>query len=85
MTSAFGASILAYWEGDTESKHIIEREDGHKREIAVRYLFLEPSEWPVEEIQALNHIPSKATILDIGCGVGRVATFLQSQGHLLLD
>ena len=81
MTSAFGESILAYWEGNSDAKHIIERGDGHKREIAVNYLFLEPSEWSTEEVHALEHIPPESTVLDIGCGVGRVATYLQSQGH----
>jgi len=44
MNTAFGASLLAYWRGNSEAKHIIERDDGYKEEIAVEYLFKEPSE-----------------------------------------
>ena len=81
MISAFGASLLAYWQGDSEAKHTIERDDGYKEEIAVEYLFKEPPEWEEEEIQSLNNIPSKSTILDVGCGVGRIAIYLQNKGH----
>ncbi len=81
MSSAFGASLLAYWQGDSESKHIIERDDGYKEEIAVEYLFKKPFEWRKEEIQALIKIPSNSTVLDVGCGVGRIAIYLQKKGH----
>ncbi len=81
LKTAFGASILAYWKGDLNAKHIIERDDGYKKEAEVRYLFEEPTKWMKEEIEALNHIPPESTILDIGCGVGRVATYLQQKGH----
>lgn len=81
MISAFGASLLAYWQGDSETKHIIERDDGYKEEIAVEYLFKESSEWEEEEIQSLNKIHPKSTILDVGCGVGRIAIYLQNKGH----
>ena len=81
MSNAFGASLLAYWQGNLEVKHIIERDDGYKEEIAVKYLFEKPSEWRKEEIQALNMIPPNSTILDVGCGVGRIAIYLQNKGH----
>jgi len=81
MNTAFGASLLAYWRGNSEAKHIIERDDGYKEEIAVEYLFKESSEWEDEEIQSLNKIPPKSTILDVGCGVGRIAIYLQNKGH----
>ncbi|UCG02309.1 MAG: class I SAM-dependent methyltransferase [Candidatus Heimdallarchaeota archaeon] len=81
MSNAFGASLLAYWQGDSEAKHIIERDDGYKEEIAVKYLFEKPSEWSQEEIQSLDMIPPNSTILDVGCGVGRIAIYLQNKGH----
>ena len=65
MNRAFGASILAYWQGNLEAKHTIERNDGYKEEIAVEYLFKKPSEWSKEEIQALDRIPPNSTILDV--------------------
>ncbi|MFX0204535.1 MAG: hypothetical protein ACFFDT_01005 [Candidatus Hodarchaeota archaeon] len=39
MTTAFGASLIAYWNGDNKAKHIIERDNGYKDEIFVEYLF----------------------------------------------
>jgi SAM-dependent methyltransferase len=84
MNSAFGASLLAYWQGESEAKHIIERDDGYKEEISVEYLFRESSEWEKEELQSLKYIPPNSTILDIGCGVGRIAIHLQSKGHTVV-
>ena len=81
LKSAFGTTFLAYWNGDAEATHIIEREDGYKHTFSVSYLFEEPENWSEEEINALNHIPPKSTILDIGCGVGRVAFYLQKKEH----
>ncbi|MFX0122021.1 MAG: class I SAM-dependent methyltransferase [Candidatus Hodarchaeota archaeon] len=81
MSNAFGASLIAYWQGNSEVKHIIERDDGYKEEIAVEYLFEKPSKWRKEEIQSLATIPPNSTVLDVGCGVGRIAIYLQEKGH----
>ena len=81
MNKAFGASLLAYWHDILEAKHIIERDDGFKEEILVNYLFEKPSEWYKEEIRSLEHIPKNSTVLDVGCGVGRIAIYLQKKGH----
>ncbi|MHA2244038.1 MAG: class I SAM-dependent methyltransferase [Candidatus Hodarchaeales archaeon] len=81
MSEAFGASLLAFWQGNMEAKHIIERDDGYEEEILVNYLFMKPSEWSSEEICSLKHIPKNSTVLDVGCGVGRVAIYLQKQGN----
>ncbi len=80
MCKAFGASLLAYWKGQSEAQHTIERDDGYKEEIAVDYLFKTYQEWTPEEIHSLKHIPPNSTVLDIGCGVGRIATHLQTKG-----
>ena len=76
LKSAFGTSLLTYWNGDTETTHMIEREDGYKHTSSVSYLFEAPENWSEEEISALNHIPPKSTNLDIGCGVGRVGLYI---------
>lgn len=84
MCKAFGASLLAYWNGQLEAQHTIERDDGYKEEIAVDYLFKTYQEWTLEEIHSLKHIPSNSTVLDVGCGVGRMATYLQNKGHTVV-
>ncbi|MFX0206192.1 MAG: class I SAM-dependent methyltransferase [Candidatus Hodarchaeota archaeon] len=81
MNNAFGASLIAYWQGNSKATHIIQRDDGYKEEIAVEYLFRESSEWEKEELQSLSKIPPNSTILDVGCGVGRIAIYLQNKGH----
>jgi SAM-dependent methyltransferase len=81
LNKAFGASLLAYWRGNSEATHIIERDDGYKQEIAVENLFKKHSEWMKEEIQVLNNISPNSTVLDVGCGVGRIAIYLQKKGH----
>lgn len=52
LRSAFGASVLDYWNGDSSAKHVIERDDGYREEGHVEYLFREVSNWPREEVQA---------------------------------
>lgn len=84
MNNAFGASLLAYWHGNLNAKHIIERDDGYEEEILVEYLFKEHREWPDEEIKSLEHILPGSTVLDIGCGVGRIAIYLQEEGNKVI-
>ncbi len=79
MNKAFGASLLAYWHGNLNANHIIERDDGYEEEILVEYLFREHREWSDEEIKSLEHILPGSTVLDIGCGVGRIAVYLQEE------
>ncbi len=44
VNKAFGDSLLAYWRGNLEAKHIIERDDGYKQEVLIEYLFKKHSE-----------------------------------------
>ncbi|MFW9993046.1 MAG: class I SAM-dependent DNA methyltransferase [Candidatus Odinarchaeota archaeon] len=81
MRSAFGASILAYWNGNSSAYRIIERDDGHKEKMLVEYLFADKSKWSLAEISALQNIPPRSRILDVGCGAGRVALQLQEDRH----
>ena len=84
MKTAFGASLLAYWNGDSDAKHVLERDDGYQHTSSVSYLFDKPENWSEEEIKALNHIPANSKVLDIGCGVGRVALYLQEKEHTVV-
>jgi SAM-dependent methyltransferase len=84
MNNAFGASLLAYWHGKLKVNHIIERDDGYEEEILVEYLFKEYQDWPKEEIKSLDHIPPGSNVLDVGCGVGRIAIHLQEVGNMVV-
>ncbi|MFX0183403.1 MAG: class I SAM-dependent methyltransferase [Candidatus Hodarchaeota archaeon] len=81
MPTAFGTSLLAYWNGETSVTHIIERDDGYKEETLVEYLFKQKNDWPKEEVYTLEHIPTNSNVLDIGCGAARVGMVLQTEGH----
>ncbi|MFW9904856.1 MAG: hypothetical protein ACFFFH_11030 [Candidatus Thorarchaeota archaeon] len=85
MLRAFGAGLLAYWQSNLEARHIIERDDGYNEEIAIKYLFLESSKWENEKLQSLTIVSSNSTILDVGCGVERIAIYLQNKGNKVVN
>lgn len=60
---------------------LIERDDGWIGPLggAPAYYFAPFSEWPPHQQQALAHV--RGRVLDIGCGAGRIALYLQDQGH----
>jgi len=76
---AFGHEIYDYFQ-DGGGYEIIERDDGY---IDIgggpRLYFLEYAEWPPSEQEAMKFATGK--VLDIGCGAGRHALYLQGQGH----
>jgi SAM-dependent methyltransferase len=63
---------------------VLERDDGYQHTSSVSYLFEEPKNWSDEEIKSLNHIPANSKVLDVGCGVGRVALYLQEKEHIVV-
>ena len=75
---AFGRGIYDYWQG-LDVDEVIEREDGYVdvSEGPKSYLS-EYKDWPKNQQSAMNH--AKGRVLDIGCGGGRHALYLQEKG-----
>ena len=74
---AFGGALWAYY-NDGENFEIIEREDGYFGAIETRAYFTTYEEWPPFEQKALGF--AKGRVLDVGCGAGRHALYLQEKG-----
>ena len=60
-------------------KYYIERDDGRVETLEVSDYIKPFSEWPEVEKLAIKYVSGK--VLDIGCGAGRVALYLQILGQ----
>ncbi|HEV3201191.1 MAG TPA: class I SAM-dependent methyltransferase [Bryobacteraceae bacterium] len=61
------------------SYEIVEREDGFIDIGSALPYFQEYGNWPPHEREAIQH--AHGSVLDVGCGAGRVALYLQQRGH----
>ena len=77
---AFGLALMDHLQGGS-SVEIIERDDGLVESITMEdsLYFAEFDEWPGHEQKAMRYVEGR--VLDVGCGAGRVALWLQDQGH----
>jgi len=74
-----GQAMLDFMEG-LEPVELVERDDGMIAPSGgPAAYFTDPSTWSTHDLDALKHVNGR--VLDIGCGAGRVALFLQAQGH----
>jgi len=73
----FGKGLKAYLSGD-QTPHRIHRDDGYVEDTGFDVYFSEYDDWPRYEKDALREV--KGTVLDIGCGAGRHALWLQQRG-----
>jgi SAM-dependent methyltransferase len=79
-SDAFGQEMWAFFRGGSASE-IVERDDGYidSAPSAGSY-FAEFAQWPRRQREAISNISYPASVLDIGCGAGRVALYLQGRG-----
>jgi SAM-dependent methyltransferase len=77
MPDVFGRIMMDAALGE-DAIHIIEREDGYEDEYKGSQ-YVEPfDEWGEPEKNAITQV--KGRVLDVGCGAGRVAVYLQEMG-----
>jgi SAM-dependent methyltransferase len=76
---AFGQEMLAYWRGDPVVE-VIERDDGYVDTTpGPAIYFASMEDWLPGEAEAIRY--AKGRVLDIGCGAGRHALYLQDRGQ----
>jgi len=73
----YARAMLDHWLG---KKVVVEfaRDDGYVRRSKIESYFASPSKWPRMEQEAMRHV--RGRVLDIGCGPGRHALYLQKKG-----
>ncbi len=77
MPDVFGRIMIDAAHGE-DAIHIIEREDGYEDEYPGSQ-YVEPfDKWGEPEKDAMSKV--KGRVLDVGCGAGRVAVYLQEMG-----
>jgi len=80
---AFGQEIYAYWTGSRETHEIIERDDGMiDTSAGPDSYFDDYDRWSPEQQEAMRYV--RGRVLDVGCGAGRVALYLQTLGHAVV-
>jgi SAM-dependent methyltransferase len=78
---AYGQEIWSCYKG-VSPYEIIERDDGFVDIGSALTYFQAFENWPRHEQEAI-HL-ARSPVLDIGCGAGRVALYLQSKNHRVL-
>ena len=73
----FGQAMLAYLRGGP-GRLTFERDDGFRDPSDVKPYFAPFARWSTAERRAIRH--ARGHVLDVGCGAGRVALYLQRRG-----
>lgn len=74
---AFGLDLWEYYTKG-EAYEIVERDDGLLDAYPVERYFTSPEKWQGTSARILNLVKGK--VLDVGCGAGRIALYLQKRG-----
>jgi SAM-dependent methyltransferase len=72
----FGAALLAYYDGDSNARVIVHREDGEESPLPISSFFDDPA-------SAIDHAAigrCQGHVLDVGAGTGRHSLVLQMKG-----
>jgi len=77
LSDPFGKAFMAYYRGEKVSC-TIRRDDGYLDEDNMEGYFQGYDEWLEVEKKALQRV--RGRVLDVGCGVGRHALWLQERG-----
>jgi len=73
----YARAMLDRWLGKSATVEF-ERDDGYRSESKIDSYFTPPSKWPRMEREAIKLVRGRT--LDLGCGPGRHAIFLQKKG-----
>lgn len=74
-----GQAMLDFLDGRGGSE-LVERDDGNiEPSGGPDAYFTGPADWAPYELEALKHV--RGSVLDIGCGAGRISLHLQKLGH----
>lgn len=74
----YGAALLAYFQGDTDAKLLVRRDDGQESPLPISYFFREPPQFTPIEKAALERCTGH--VLDAGAGTGLHSLVLQQKG-----
>ncbi len=77
----YAAAMLDHWLGK-DVRVEFERDDGYRSLSGIRAYFAPANAWPRMEREAVKLV--RGRILDLGCGPGRHALYLQSRGHAVV-
>ena len=76
---AYGQALMDFFRGK-EGFEIVERDDGFFGPSSGPASYLSgPKAWPAHEKEGLRF--ARGRVLDVGCGAGRFALYLQERGH----
>ncbi len=76
---AFGHGMFDYYHG-TRTSLVIERDDGYfEPDVGLQIYFADYRQWHPNDRKAMRYV--RGRVLDIGCGAGRHALFLQQKDH----
>ncbi|PSQ15256.1 class I SAM-dependent methyltransferase [Halobacteriales archaeon QS_8_69_26] len=79
---AFGHMVRDYHRGDLAADPVHRRDDGETWRGVLEWYFADPGAWPTREREFVDR--AEGRVLDLGCGVGRTARYLQGRGQAVV-